>query len=235
MDQYVYKVKIFNPTKKRDFVVRQLHHFNGKFACIQHVKEILVKEYKSEIPDNMTNVGYFEGRSHTKRWIATQEDLTAMYARFSPGNEIFLWCIGKEEEEEELSHQHGVKRKSDGAVNKRQAREDELDSIYDRLKEKHGDMYSTPKYRLWARMIICGTHDDLDTPPQVPMIFGAPLPKRPKQESLTSAKMLLLHLPMSFLLHHVLPMLNLQLNHQLLKFLDVEYLALESHLDVLLM
>ena len=187
MDQYVYKVKIFNPTKKRDFVVRQLHHFNGKFTCIQHVKEILVKEYKSEIPDNMTNVGYFEGRSHTKRWIATQEDLTAMYARFSPGNEIFLWCIGKEEEEEELSHQHGVKRKSDGAVNKRQAREDELDSIYDRLKEKHGDMYSTPQYRLWARMIICGTHDDLDTPPQVPMIVGAPLPKRPKQESLTSA------------------------------------------------
>ena len=61
MDQYVYKVKIFNPTKKRDFVVRQLHHFNGKFACVQHVKEILVKEYKSEIPDNMTNVGYFEG------------------------------------------------------------------------------------------------------------------------------------------------------------------------------
>ena len=36
-------------------------------------------------------------------------------------------------------------------------------------------------------MIICGTHDDLDTSPQVPMIVGAPLPKRPKQESLTSA------------------------------------------------
>ena len=59
------------------------------------------------------------------------------------------------EEEEELSHQHGVKHKSDGAANKRQAREDELDSIlYDWLKEKYGDVYSTPQYRLWAFMII---------------------------------------------------------------------------------
>ena len=70
MEQYVYKVKIFNPTKKRDFVVRQLHHFNGKFTCVQHVKEVLLREYKNEIADN-ANLGYFEGRSHTKRWIAT--------------------------------------------------------------------------------------------------------------------------------------------------------------------
>ena len=90
----VYKVKIFNPTIKHDVVVRQLHHFSGKFACVQHVKEILVREYKSEIPDNMTNLGHFEGHSHTKEWIATHEDLTAMCARFSPGNEKFFVVHG---------------------------------------------------------------------------------------------------------------------------------------------
>ena len=36
-------------------------------------------------------------------------------------------------------------------------------------------------------MITCGTHDNLDSPPPVPMIVGSPLPKHPKQESLTSA------------------------------------------------
>ena len=110
-----------------------------------------------------------------------------MYERFSPGNEIFLWCIGKEEQEDESLHQHGVKRKSEGVLNKRQARDDEIDIVFQLLKEKHGDTYSTPQYRLWACMIICGTHDDLDTPPKVPMIIGAPMPKRPKQKSLTSA------------------------------------------------
>ena len=53
------------------------------------------------------------------------------------------------------------------------------------MKEKHN--YSNPQLRLWAHMITCGTHDNLDSPPPVPMIVGSPLPKRPKQESLTSA------------------------------------------------
>ena len=38
-----------------------------------------------------TNLGFFEGQSHTKQWIATQDDVAA---RFSPGNEICLWCMG---------------------------------------------------------------------------------------------------------------------------------------------
>lgn len=36
-------------------------------------------------------------------------------------------------------------------------------------------------------MITCGTHNDLNTPLQIPLIVGAPLPKRPKQETLISA------------------------------------------------
>ena len=36
-------------------------------------------------------------------------------------------------------------------------------------------------------MIVSGTHSDLDNSPRVPMIVGAPLPKRQKQESLSTA------------------------------------------------
>ena len=35
-------------------------------------------------------------------------------------------------------------------------------------------------------MIQCGTHDDYDDPPCVPMITGI-LPKRPKKDSITDA------------------------------------------------
>ena len=45
-----------------------------------------------------------------------------------------------------------------------------------------------PQLRLWARMVQCGTHDDCDNPPQVPMITGMP-PKHPcrAHDSLTTA------------------------------------------------
>ena len=39
---------------------------------------------------------------------------------------------------------------------------------------------------LLPRMIQCGTHDDYDDQPHVPMITGI-LPKRPKQDSITDA------------------------------------------------
>ena len=68
---------------------------------------------------------------------------------------------------------------------KRQDKEHEVDTIFHELREKHdGDTYETPQLRLWARMIQCGTHDDYDDPPRVPMITGI-LPKR--KESITDA------------------------------------------------
>ena len=40
---------------------------------------------------------------------------------------------------------------------------------------------SVPQLRLWARMVVTGIHDDLEEPPQVPMITGI-TPKRAKKE-----------------------------------------------------
>ena len=36
-------------------------------------------------------------------------------------------------------------------------------------------------------MIVSGTHNDMDDPPRVPMIIGAPMPKKQKQNSMTLA------------------------------------------------
>ena len=58
--------------------------------------------------------------------------------------------------------------------------EEDVDEHDKTLTEKHGDSFSVPQKRLWARTLHCGTHDSYDTPPALPM-FG-PQPKRPKLE-----------------------------------------------------
>ena len=188
--KYVYKVKIFNSKKRSKFVVRQVHHFESKLSSLDQLQDVLSEELGEDVPESDTkyNMGYFDGRRQTKRWLVCEEDLETMYTKCSPGSEIFLWCDGRiPSDEDSQGTSSKEKPQTDGSVSKRQAREEELDSIFLELKEKHGDDYSVPQLRLWARMITSGTHDNLDDPPRVPMILGAPLPKRQKQESITTA------------------------------------------------
>ncbi len=59
----------------------QLHSFKGKFSSVDHFKEVLSDELNEEVSDENSkyNMGYFEGRHQTKRWLASEEDLKAMY------------------------------------------------------------------------------------------------------------------------------------------------------------
>ena len=68
---------------------------------------------------------------------------------------------------------------------KRHEREDELEDVFQQLKKRHGSEYSGPQLRLWARMYVANTHDDLDHPPNVPIITGSV--QRPHRESLSDA------------------------------------------------
>jgi hypothetical protein len=113
----------------------------------------------------------------------SQDDLHAMYSKYSSGP-ITLWCDGRVVEENE-----GVggpmKRKRE-ACSRRQEKENEVDNIYQDLKERQGKKYSTPQLRLWARMVTADLHEDLDTPPSIPAFRSTP--KRPRQsESLSDA------------------------------------------------
>ena len=56
-----------------------------------------------------------------------------------------------------------------------------MDDVYQDLRKRHGEMYSTPQLRLWARMVTANLHEDLDTPPSVPAFGNAP--KRPRHQS----------------------------------------------------
>ncbi len=71
--------------------------------------------------------------------------------------------------------------------NKRAKREDEIETTFRSLREKHSEKYSDPQLRLWARMHANGLHDNLDSPPNVPAITGEPT-KRKRDEVLIGSQ-----------------------------------------------
>lgn len=44
-----------------------------------------------------------------------------------------------------------------------------------------------PQLCLWSKLIHSGRYDDYDTPPNIPLITGAPAPIKPKKQNVTEA------------------------------------------------
>lgn len=131
-------------------------------------------------------MGYFETRQSTKIWIISPKDLDAMYEKTGSGTEIYLWvdtCTSETDDDIEPEK----KKRKHSESSRRQNREDELEEIYGKLKAEHDDSYSSPQLKLWARMILCGTHEDYKDPPRVPMITGMPPKRQKKPDSFTEA------------------------------------------------
>ena len=109
--------------------------------------------------------------------------LEEMYEKFESGD-IFLWC---DADVAEVTAGAGTKRKrkrDEGTGSTRKLKEEDVDTIFQALKEKHGSSFTVCQLRLWARMLHCGTHDSHLNPPPVPM-FAENVPKRQKRESLS--------------------------------------------------
>ena len=87
---------------------------------------------------------------------------------------ISLWCDGKiPESEASLSNEERENPPKEQRKRCDALREKEImESIFLQLKEKHGNTYSGPQLRLWARTLVAKTHIDMDDPPRVPMITG---------------------------------------------------------------
>ena len=150
----------------------------------------LYHELESDIPDGDCNVGYFEGSQHKKKWLVSAADLQAMYAHFKGRKEIPLWCDGKGSAPDSEDDEQPRKKKRKKSTNKDNTkktidREEELESVFQSLRDKHGSKWSGPQYRLWARAIESGVHDSDSQPPNAPMFTGG-LQKKPKK-SLTDA------------------------------------------------
>lgn len=182
---FSYKVRIINPAKKSDVIVRQLNGFSSKFASVNALRLQLIESFSDQVPNTVTfNVGYYDGSQQAKVWLFATDDLQTMYQKYK-GGQISLWCDGRLASEN--SEERGPKRKKDSeSSTRRQEKEENVESVYKELLEKHGKKFDTPKLRLWSRMICSDLHDDYDNPPDIPA-FSSVTPKRPRKESLSDA------------------------------------------------
>lgn len=160
-----------------------MHNVHQRFKSVAALRSALWHEFGNAVPDEGDfNVGYFEGKQHAKKWLVTCQDLDAMYVHFEGKSCINLWCDGKAQEEE--SDEETAARKRPKRESKRSEREEQLEDTFQQLKKKHGSSYSGPQLRLWARMVVANTHDNLDHPPDVPLITGC-VHRQPRKESIS--------------------------------------------------
>lgn len=161
-----------------------MHNVCHRFESVESIRSALYHEFENEITDEGDyNLGYFEGKQQKKKWLVSQSDLQTMYELYHGKAQICLWCDGKDPMDDEDQPNPAKKRKkkvtADNSINEK---EDEVESIFQKLVAKHGTVkYAGAQLRLGSNE----THDDLDHPPNVPMITGV---KHSKQkESLTDA------------------------------------------------
>ena len=133
-------------------------------------------------------VGYLEDNS--KRWIFEELDLDVMYDSLTPGSKITLWCDGIGNAHTDGTSEPSTKRRKtttfvSTASDSSPKTTDNVDQIFKDLKSKHSDMENT-KLRLWAKLIEKGRYDDLDNPPQIPLITGSPAPAK-KRDTISNA------------------------------------------------
>ena len=190
LQKFAYTVKIYDPERRSKFTQRDLYSICHRFQSVKALRSALYHELEYEIPDGDYNVGYFEG-SHHKKWLVSSADLEAMYAHFKGKKQIPLWCDGRENATTSGDDGQPCKKKRKTNMNesmhmkKVSDREEELESVFQKLREKHGSKWSGPQYRLWARAMVSGVHNSDSQPPNAPMFTGG-IQKQPK-ESLVDA------------------------------------------------
>ena len=140
--KYSYFVRIINPKKKSDYIARMWHNVTQAFQSPTALKIKLMDSFPSDIPNSMNfQVGYFEPPNNTKRWIVEERDLETMYGFYESGAKINLWCEARGNQE--LCNENeppAKKKKATTRITQREQKEDETDTIFKQLKEKHPDM-----------------------------------------------------------------------------------------------
>ena len=99
---------------------------------------------------------------------------------------VMLWCDVRSTDQP--SNTSGCKRRKaseNPPPTKRQKIEAELDTILKDLQSKHGDKYTIPQLRCWARMISTGKYENTDTIPAFLELDNQP--KKSKHTSLADA------------------------------------------------
>ena len=125
------------------------------------------------------NLGYIEpghGLKGKQQWLVQDEDLVEMYTCYDGKKyrEIMLWCIqpssGENTRKRPISESHITPLKPKRASCSQTI--DIVEDIVTKLKEKHGQKFTTEQLSCWAHMYNMGKHGNLETPPNLPFFSG---------------------------------------------------------------
>ncbi len=135
----------------------------------------------AELKEDMAgcDIGYYEGRHNTKRWLIDNGDLSRMYDNVKSG-EIHLWC-----DLDDVEKPPPMKKKKEGG-SRREDKEARVKKVHQELETKHEDKYTHYQLSLWARMLVNDVHHSYDDPPHNPLITGTSMPK-PRKDTLVEA------------------------------------------------
>ena len=93
---YIYKVKVINPSKKSDAVLRHLNGHTVQFESITQMKMKLIEKFGDQVPSQLDfSVGYYDGSQQAKTWLVTRDDLDTLYRKYPNGGNVALWCDGR--------------------------------------------------------------------------------------------------------------------------------------------
>ena len=106
-----------------------------------------------------------------------------MYVNVKKNQSVLLWCDRVSDAQQAPEQKRKRSANQDAPKSKRFEQETEVDNIVAQLKDTHGDKFTAPQLRMWARYIQAGHYKDLVEPPA---LKGVP-PKRDRKESLSDA------------------------------------------------
>ena len=162
-------LKIINPAKKSEYETYILRNIESSqistpMALKKEIFTQLGNEYVSSKLDFA--VGYM--KSGTKLWIRTGSDVHDLWNFVHRGENISLWCNGRfarnrvssESDSDDASPPSAKKprRKKRKKVSALDEKNNRVEEIVTNLREKHGSLYTSIQYRLWAEMVDVGTH-----------------------------------------------------------------------------
>ena len=93
---YTYKVKVINPRKKSDIVLRHLNGHTDRFESVTEMKTNLIEEFGDQVPSQLDfSVGYYDRSQKAKTWLVIKDHLDALYKKYPNGGNTALWCDGR--------------------------------------------------------------------------------------------------------------------------------------------
>ena len=137
-----------------------------------------------------------------QRSLVDCKDLDEIYKCYGKRKEILLWCFkpgdkpSQEKQTRKRSHSASHSDAEDDTLKPSKSKRDgiakkisQVEEVVQKLKEKHGSLYSIEKLNAWAHMIDIGKHDSYETPPDLPYFRGKLKPgiKAPSPESVASS------------------------------------------------